>query len=136
MNLNYISGFFDADGSITIAKERKEHPFRGQVKIDFTNTELELLHDIQHYLMSEYGIKGYISTKPPRKGNHKTGYSLSYSYRNAYQLCQLLSSKHPKKAWRIRCVLKFFRGVTKRNGKYSERELIRKYAFDRLFYWL
>ena len=48
MNMNYISGFFDADGSITLSVMGKRE-FR-TVKIDFTNTKKSILLEIQEYL--------------------------------------------------------------------------------------
>lgn len=133
MNLDYISGFFDADGSITLC-HMDSSPYR-TIKIDFTNVEICILKEIQNFLQQNYNIKTNISVKPPKKESHQTSYALSATYRAAFDLCTLLKSKHPKKLHRINTILKYYDRVTKRNGKYSEKEQQRKLAFERLFFW-
>lgn len=132
MNIYYISGFFDADGSITLCKSHKNKKFKS-VKIDFTNTKKDILISIQEWLFNN-NIKSYISIKPSRKKEHSTSYVLSCSYDNAYKLCILLKSLHPIKLHRINTVIKYYKKVTTRNGKYSSRQIIRKIAFERLFF--
>tara|TARA_R110002049_G_scaffold231127_2_gene403409 strand:- start:10211 stop:10492 length:282 start_codon:yes stop_codon:yes gene_type:complete len=91
---NYISGFLDADGSITLSKERASAKFR-TIKIDFSNTELSILKEIQEYLSSN-GISSFISTKPAKKKTHSVSYALSVgSNQMCIKLCNLLKSKHP-----------------------------------------
>ena len=46
MTLQYISGFFDADGSITMCKDSKSDTYK-TIKIDFTNTYITILKEIQ-----------------------------------------------------------------------------------------
>lgn len=134
MNLDYISGFFDADGSISMGKERSSKPLKA-LKIDFTNTKKEILLEIQEYLLKEHNLHLAISTKPPKADNHQTSYCLSASSnRTCYKLCQLLNSHHPMKKHRINTVLKYHNAVVKRNGKYNERELARRLAYERLFF--
>lgn len=134
MNLNYISGFFDADGSITLGKSLKTNKYKS-IKIDFTNTELGLLHEIQKFLINNYQLKLYISTKPAKKENHSISYSLSCTgNQKCIKLCKLLDSHHPKKLHRINTILKYHDLVTVKNGKYKENEIIRKLAYERLFF--
>lgn len=134
MSIDYISGFFDADGSILIANSRKNSPYK-TISITFTNTELQIIQNIQTYLLQQYNVKGYISKKTPKKSNHKTCYSLSYPYTSAEILCRILKSNHPKKAHRINVFNKYYQSITNRNGKYSVNEHSRKLAFERLFNW-
>jgi len=133
MNIQYITGFFDADGSITLSKTSKDSTYR-TIKIDFTNVELAVLKEIEYYLLQQ-GIKGYFATKPARKATHQISYALSYKYNNALKLCKLIQSKHPKKLHRINTILKYHNIVTKRNGKYTDREIERKLAYERLFFF-
>lgn len=134
MNLDYISGFFDADDSITMCYNKKSDKFRS-IKIDFTNTQLNLLKNIQSFLLNKYNLKLSISTKPARKSNHAISYSLSISSNQAcYKLCTLLNSIHPKKKHRINVVLKYHNTVTRKNGKYNNKEIMRKLAYERLFF--
>ena len=134
INDSYISGFFDADGSITMAKNRKSDKYR-TLKIDFTNTQLETLKEIQAYLLDKYNLKLFIITKPSKNSNWLESYTLtSASNGTCYKLCQIIKSHHPKKRHRINTVLKYHNLVTKRNGKYNEREHMRRLAYERLFF--
>ena len=87
MNIDYISGFFDADGSITMSRLKSTDPYR-TLKIDFTNTKLEILLEIQKFLLENHNLHLSISTKPARKENHSTPHVLSTSgNRVCYALC-------------------------------------------------
>jgi len=134
MTLDYISGFFDADGSITMSKNSKNDRFRS-IKIDFTNTKLNILIDIQKFLLNNYNLKLSLSTKPSKQLNHSIGYTLSLnSNQKCLKLCELLNSIHPMKKHRINTVLKYHNIVTSKNGKYSLYEINRKLAYERLFF--
>jgi len=134
MNLDYISGFFDADGSITMVKHSKNDKYKS-IKIDFTNTYIQILYEIQDYLLINHSIKTYISTKPSKKVNHSIGYTLSCSSsQQCIKICKLLKSKHPKKIHRINTIIKYHDKVTIKNGKYSTNQIKRKLAYERLFF--
>ena len=134
INDSYISGFFDADGSITMSRDKSNSLFR-TIKIDFTNTQFDILEEIRKYLLEKYGLKLYISKKPPRNDRCLESYTLSSaSNQICYKLCEIIKSAHPKKRHRINTVLKYHNKVTKRNGKYNEREKTRKLAYERLFF--
>lgn len=134
IDIDYISGFFDADGSITLGKNQKSAIFK-TIKIDFTNVELSILQEIQNYL-TEQGITSSLSVKPARKKSHCISYALSInSTNNCLRLCKMLKSKHPKKRHRINTVLKYHKKVTLRNGKYNERQKQRRLAYERLFFF-
>jgi len=134
MTLQYISGFFDADGSISMSKSSKNDTFKG-IKLDFTNTYITILEEIQKYLLDEYDIKTHLSKKPARSKNHNISYCLSSnSNQNSLKLCKLLNSRHPKKLHRINTVLKYHDVVTMRNGKYTDKQVKRKLAYERLFF--
>ena len=134
INDSYISGFFDADGSITMSKSGHNDSYR-TLKIDFTNTQLETLKDIQKYLQDTYGLKVFLVTKPSTKEQWSESYTLTTSAnRVCYKLCEIIKSHHPKKIHRINTVLKYHNVVVKRNGKYNEREKMRRLAYERLFF--
>lgn len=134
INDSYISGFFDADGSVTMSKNSKNAKYK-TLKIDFTNTQLEILLEIQKYLLDTYGLKLYIVTKPSKKDAWSESYTLSSSSNGTcYKLCEIIDSHHPKKRHRINTVLKYHKSVVKRNGKYNERENMRRLAYERLFF--
>ena len=134
MTLEYISGFFDADGSISMSYNNKKDKFK-TIRVDFTNTDLKLLLNIQSYLLNNYKIKLYLTKKTIKKVNHSQSYCLSTSSnQSSLALCKLLNSFHTKKKHRINTVLKYHNQVTIRNGKYSKRQIARKLAYERLFF--
>lgn len=134
MTDEYISGFFDADGCISMGKSKKNSLFK-TIKIDFTNTQLSILLEIKDYLLEKYGIPTTISTKIAKSKNHQVSYTLSASSnQRCYELRKIIKSKHPKKKHRINTVLKYHNIVTKRNGKYTPKEIQRKLAYERLFF--
>lgn len=133
MNINYISGFFDADGSILMSKNHKKDKFKS-LFIDFTNTEKDILIQIQKFLY-ELNIKSYLTSKKTYKENHNIGYCLSVpGNQNCIKLCKILESKHPKKLHRINTILKYHDIVTIKNGKYTEKQIMKKLAYERLFF--
>ena len=134
MNVDYISGFFDADGSITMCHHSKKDTFR-TIKIDFTNSEKDILLSIQKFLIENHDIKTYLTFKKIKKVNHNKAYCLSTSSNQmSYKLCKILKSIHPKKLHRINTILKYHNIVTKRNGKYTQKETMRKLSYERLFF--
>lgn len=133
ISLQYISGFFDADGSITMSKSAIKSVFK-TIKIDFTNTERTILESIQKYLASKE-INSFISKKTPKKTTHSTSYTLTVnSNQMCLKLCKILQSIHPKKLHRINTIVKYHNKVTNRNGKYTDKEHARKLAYERLFF--
>ena len=133
MSRGYVSGFFDADGSISMPRQRKDSKYR-TLKIDFTNCDKGTLQAIKQFF-DERGISSYLICKPARKPTHSDGYSLTISSpRHVIEACRLIESKHEKKAHRIGTVLKYHLAVTKRNGKYTEKEHRRRKAYERLFF--
>lgn len=133
MNIQYISGFFDADGYISLLKSNK-NDIAKHVVIGFTNTEKTILCKIQDFLMEQYSLKGIISSKKPVKEIHKIGYDLKYHYNDALKLAELLISFHPKKNHRINLSLLEYKTFVKRNGKYSIEELRRLKEFEDRFF--
>lgn len=120
MNWNYISGFFDADGSISYVRPGVGK--RKTIQISFHNNEKVILDDIRSFIESELGCKGGLSLKRARKDTHQDSYDLKYYYQSAYSLCRILDPLHPKK--KHRCNIGSQIGfATKRNGKYTDEEL-------------
>lgn len=135
MNLHYVSGFFDADGYVTLIKISSKRETAKAPIIGFTNTQVCILHKIQSLLL-EQGIKGRISKKTPAKENHSVGYDLKYERNHALRLAELLQaiSTHPKKVHRLNMLLCCYRGVVPRNGKYTEQMLKDLQLFEEQFF--
>lgn len=133
MNFGYISGFFDADGSISLLSIHKNE--NKTLQLSFSNNEREILERIQNFLENEMGLKGSISKKRARKDGHSDNFELKYTRNAALELADKLECYHPKKKFRMMVALKYYKKVTCRNGKYSPKAHSRKTAFSRLFYW-
>lgn len=133
MNWDYIGGFFDADGSITLANISKGK--NKSAVLSFHNNEKSILEEIQNFIYNELEIKGFITHKKPRKENHNDSYSLTYCYfPKVITIMSNFKIYHPKKKHRFELILKI-KDVTKRNGKYSEEELKERLDTENLF-WL
>lgn len=131
MTWEYISGFFDADGSITAAKASKNGS--KVIQISFANNELNILKDIQQFILKDLNIKGAISKKTPKQESHSINYELKYVYQNGYKVSLKLNSKHKKKKARIE-LYKEIQKLTPRNGKYTtELTLARNQKLEEFF---
>lgn len=121
MNWDYITGFFDADGSICLvkaSKNRKKSP-----QISFHNNELNILIEIQEFIQNELDIKGFISMKKKAKEHHSQQYDLKYEgFPKCIAIGKNLKSIHYKKIKRI-LLNDLIYAVTPRNGKYDEQTL-------------
>lgn len=130
MDWNYISGFFDADGSITFVKHHKNSMKTPQ--LSFSNNEKSILIEIQEFIYNELKIKGFISTK---KQHNYTNYELKYVYiPKVLAIVNNINSLHPKKSYRINLIKNKLINIVPKNGKYNE-ELINKYnEFEKQFF--
>lgn len=118
MNWDYISGFFDADGSITFAKAGNSK--NKTISITFTNVHKEILIEIKEFIISELEITGFISRKPAKLRSHKVSYQLQYVYfSKCISLVDKIKTIHPKKKHRFIIAKELFE-YTPRNGKYSK----------------
>ena len=131
MNWEYISGFFDADGCITLTA--KSSGKNKTIQISFHNNELEILQEIQSFILQELNVKGHISLKKARKEQHKDSYDLKYVYQNGLKVANMLNLKHPKKKRKIE-IYNLIQRKTKRNGKYNEQELLERNNLEKAFF--
>ena len=67
MDWSYISGFFDADGSISLVKKNQNNNTNKSIQISFHNTQLSILEEIKNFIDMDLNIKGFISTKKAKK---------------------------------------------------------------------
>lgn len=117
MNWEYISGFFDADGSITVTKVNKEK--QKTLQISFSNNEYDILEKIRLFILDNINVKGSINKKKIYKETHNQSFELKYVYQNAHKVSLKIKSFHKKKMHRIK-VYNEIQKITPRNGKYSE----------------
>ncbi|MEN8139505.1 MAG: LAGLIDADG family homing endonuclease [Bacteroidota bacterium] len=124
MNWSYISGFFDADGSITLAKVKGNN--QKTIQLSFHNTKLEILEAIQAFIYLKLGIKGFIAKKRAKKDNHADSYDLKYVYlTKCLSILKHINTLHPLKLHRKTVAFKFAI-VTPRNGKYTDEILAKR----------
>ncbi|HLN72600.1 MAG TPA: LAGLIDADG family homing endonuclease [Prolixibacteraceae bacterium] len=95
MTWEYISGFFDADGSITAVRVHSNT--NKTIQVSFHNNEIEILEVIKSFIFSELGIMGSITRKKCKKPNHGVAFDLKYSYRNGLLVANRIISYHQKK---------------------------------------
>lgn len=118
MNWEYISGFFDADGHITLSAMNKGK--NKTVCIGFTNIDLNLLEEIKTFIDSEIKCKGSITKRTSKELHHSDCYNLVYRYNIGLLVAEKINSKHYKKKEKIKLVLQTYKSVTPRNGKYTD----------------
>ena len=131
MNWEYISGFFDADGSITLSSQIKSK--NKTIQVSFHNNEREILESIQSFILEELEVKGHISLKKAKKDTHQDSYDLKYVYLNGLKVVNSITSIHPKKTHRIK-IYNLIQEKTKRNGKYTEEELLERKRLELEFF--
>jgi hypothetical protein len=132
MNWNYISGFFDADGSITLAKPNKSK--LKTVYLSFHNNELVILEAIRDFIELKTGVKGVIITKAAKSINQATSYDLKYDYfPKVISIVTKLSVHHPKKKHRIDLIKRIYK-IIPRNGKYTPELLSERKKLEELFF--
>lgn len=120
MNWEYISGFFDADGSITLSKVSANS--RRTPVISFHNNEMNILVAIRDFIEHETGFKGFITPKKKTEEHHTQAYDLKYSgLPKCMAIGENILSCHSKKSYRIR-LLWDIQKVTPRNGKYTKEQ--------------
>jgi hypothetical protein len=131
MNWNYITGFFDADGSVTLTTPGKGK--RKTLQLSFHNNEMAILTSIRNFIEKETGYKGSLACKRARQASHHDSYDLKYSYSAALIIGEHMSSIHPKKAHRIK-VYRQIQDITPRNGQYTEEGSIERFKLEEEFW--
>jgi len=130
MNWNYITGFFDGDGSITFVKAKSSQQRTPQ--LSFSNNVLTILEEIRDFIYDNLDVKGFISIK--RKGKF-IGYELKYVYlKKSLLILPYIKSIHPKKQFRINLILTELKSITSRNGRYTEDQLNKRLDFENRFF--
>lgn len=120
MTWEYISGFFDADESITVVKVHSNT--NKTLQVSFHNNELDILEKIKGFIFSELGILGSITKKRCQKIQHGIAYDLKYTYKNGLLVANKITSYHQKKNHRIE-IYNLIQSKTKRNGKYTIKDM-------------
>jgi len=128
----YVSGFFDADGSVSLKRWRHNSRWRGPV-VCFSSIHEAVLKKIQ----SIVGEKGFLSRQVPasKKRHTSARYKLEYFYSNAVKLAGKLlrHSLHPIKRKQLRMIAERYPELTVQNGRYTLAGASRKMKFEEDF---
>lgn len=129
-DLAYIAGFMDAEGTVALTRTHGSKYRAPHVTIP--NTEKSILQ----WIVTRLPNGAAISSKKVYQEHHKQGYVLAYRYDAALEVLGKILNymKHPKKKARARFLLNHYKRVTKRNGKYNEKEKTNKLDFESVFF--
>lgn len=119
----YTAGFLDADGSVSLSKDRKDHPdYLRCPAVEFYNCDKGILEKIQ----TRWG--GRISSKTPRNENWNVSYELRLRGNAAYNLLTDVAPYmlHSKKGLRASLIVEHYKACTPRNGKYTPEQIEKK----------
>ncbi|MGD6832411.1 LAGLIDADG family homing endonuclease [Sutcliffiella halmapala] len=126
----YIAGIIDGEGSITLTRMHAHENRRPCITI--SSTDIELLEYIKNL------AGGSINNKKNYKPEiHKNSFTLNIKQKDQVfhllmDIYQFLRVQQKKK--RAEFILNHFNLVTKRNGKYTQKELEKKKKFEEDFF--
>ncbi len=127
-DLNYAAGLLDGEGSIMLMsanKGKKKSPH-----VSMTSTTIELLE----FMKENFG--GYIVNKKTYKEHHKQAWAWQLSYDKAFFFCKKIAPylREPEKKRRAELIVKRYKTVTPRNGKYTAEMLYERSLFEEEFF--
>lgn len=127
--LYYLAGLIDGEGTISLSKRHSKERFKAPA-ISMSSTTYELVQ----YLKDNYG--GHISKHKVYQEHHKQSWVWATYYTNAVDLCNKLSNllREPSKKYRANFISQYYPLVTKRNGKYTDKEIETKLFFEDCFF--
>jgi len=125
----YIAGIIDGEGSILLTKQSKTQHHSPEVSV--ASTDVELLE----WMKSLIGKGTIIRKKNYNSSKHKNSYAYSVVKDSAIRLLEeiLPYLVINKKKARAEHILKKYKIVTVRNGKYNEEQLDAKLKFYKDF---
>ena len=119
---SYVAGFLDADGSVSLGKDRKGEEYSRRPLVTFYNCDTNILNKIQE----RWG--GRIKARLPQNQNSNVSYELEL---NAMESLSLLTDVvpymlHEKKKKRASLIVEHYKDCTPRNGKYTTDQMAKK----------
>jgi len=127
----YVAGIIDGEGTITLVKKRRTERFKS-IQISVSSTSYSLVRILQDMT----GL-GSVSQKRKAKEHHRQSYA--WSIHGNQQALAFLRAVLPflreESKWkRAKKLLAEWNSVTKRNGKYNDKDLKAKEKFEREFF--
>jgi len=125
----YAAGVIDGEGTITLARNRKNNKWRWPV-VDLPNT-CEPLGD---WFVTTYG--GCKTRKKTYQEHHAVSWTVHIRGNAAIALAKRLLPhlKHPEKIYRAKMLIDNYKRVTPRNGKYTAAQEQAKRQFEHDFF--
>lgn len=128
INAAYLAGIIDGEGSVVLTRRHKGGNRRAGITI--TNTEYKMIK----WILNKTGV-GFVIKKKTYKQHHLTSYAYQiYSQQALDILKQVLPYLQTYKKDRARLILKNYKKLTPRNGKYSKTLLIQRDEFIEKFF--
>ncbi len=123
----YTAGLFDGEGTVTLATANGKFRFP-VVSVSSTT------HSLLEFLQNSYG--GHISKHKTYKDHHLKSWSWKATHDAALIFLKkvLPYLKEPEKQRRALLLIHDYKKVTRRNGKYSKKQLEEKFAFEQKFF--
>lgn len=122
----YLAGFIDGEGTVTLTRKHKNE--NRQLAVTISNTERQILE----FCLKAIGA-GKITNKRTTKSHHTPSFTYAIYNRQALALLkQIEPYLRSYKVKRARLILENYIALTPRNGKYTEKMMIRRQAFEKL----
>lgn len=123
LDLNYMAGFCDADGCITMSKIIRGGKYKSpeyKTKVIIANTKIKVLE----LFKKEFG--GKIQKLKNEKSHHKDRFLLHITNQQAYKFCKLLKEKLFLKKRQAEIIIKFYEKRIDNKSPLSKEELNRR----------
>jgi len=127
-DLYYAAGLVDGEGTVTLIRQTRHQKRSPSISVSSTSEELV------DFMKDTFG--GHIvKLKPPKKG-HRQAWHWQTSHDNAIKTLKQIAPylRERKKKARANLILRDYKRVTPRNGKYTEKQLKRKEEFATQFF--
>ena len=131
MNIQYLAGLFDGEGTITLSKRTSTDKYRTPT-LSMTSTTKALVDA----MYEQFG--GWVINKKTYKDHHKQAWTWYTNGNSAIAACEALSEHllEPQKQARMRLIISEYKSVTPRNGKYTAESKTIKEQFEERFFEL
>lgn len=128
IELAYIAGLVDGEGSVTLCRQHKTDQFRTPT-LSLTNTDKGLVD------LMKQAFGGSIRKQKAYKEHHLPAWVWSCVYNRALFACTVLLPylRHASKITRARMFVYEYKNLTPRHGKYTEEMRKTKLEFEERF---
>ena len=125
----YAAGLIDGEGTISLMKTRTSDTYRSPT-VSISSTTIEMLE----FMKSHFG--GSIVNHKTYQEHHKPTFNWVVKYDRAIEVIKHVYSYllEPRKKARANYILLHYKKLTKRNGKYTNRNHKAKMLFEKGFF--